>query len=370
MRPTVLRVGVGLMLLATGVWAAITLAGLERRIAPGDPIGRQLDRLQLMVTELGLTQAGYVIANEDPDQSVGSVAALFASITGATAEIGPLVRTAEGNSALQTLVDGTSRLAQADAQARDGLRIGDVWSASQIVRGEASNARRSMQDAVATLRTAESAAREQDRNQALAGARLTLGAGACVWVAGVVVLMFVRSATRDRIEPGAGSAPVATGNQPPIDLDAIGDICMEIARVDTSAGIDALLARAGRALDAARVVLWVGAADELVPVMVHGDDTQSPRPTPLRRDADRPAARAWRRATLQTVPADAGSCGEILAPMIGATGCGGVLAVELRHGWETHPIVRGAIVMIAAQLSAAVTGTPSTSSTAGLSSGS
>ena len=73
---------------------------------------------------------------------------------------------------------------------------------------------------------------------------------------------------------------------PPVDLDAVAELCMEIARVETSSGVDALLARAGSVLDAAQVVLWVGTGDELVPVMVHGEDAQSARPTPVRRDAD------------------------------------------------------------------------------------
>ena len=57
----------------------------------------------------------------------------------------------------------------------------------------------------------------------------------------------------------------------------------------------------------------------------------------------------------------AGRAVRFFAPMIGSAGCGGVLAVKLRHGLETHPLVRAAIIMIAAQLSTVVTGMPAAS---------
>jgi hypothetical protein len=358
----VLRGGIALALLASAAWAAWTLTTLERRIAATDTIGSRLDRLQTTVIELGVAQAGSVMPGDASARWLESVPRLLADTATATAEIGPLLRSAEATQALQQVADATATLAQRDAQVRDSLFIGDAVTAAEIVMGDERAARASMLDALRTLRASEAAVLERDRADAVAQARLMLAGVSAAWVFGLVVLMFIPRAAPSVPQQDAGPAIAASippAVPPSVDLHEVADLCMEIARVETSEGIDALLARAARVVDATRVVLWVGAADELVPVMVRsvieGDES---RPMPVRRDADHAAARTWREAAVQLAPGDAESPGEILAPMIGAAGCSGVLAVQFRTAADTHRDIRAAVVLIAAQLSTVVSGIP------------
>jgi hypothetical protein len=360
MRKRVVRIGVVLALLGAGTWAAVRLRDLGHRVTATDSVANRIDRLQAKVAELGLAQVGYLVPGQDPVPSLERFPVVLGEASAATAELGPLLRSADATRALQTFADSTSKLAQSDGLARDNLLLGDALTASHIIFGESRAAIDAMQTSLATVRASEVRVIEQQRVDAVNEARRILGGVAILWLVGVLAL--VPGATNRREEepdPAADEPePEPVEERPQVDIGAVARLCMEIARVDTPSALDTLLKRAARVLGASRVLLWMGAGEQLFPVVTHAADSPGgSTPEPLPRASEHPAARAWRLAELQIAPAREGSSGSILAPMIGPSGCAGVLAVDI-GSLKGDPLLRAAVVMIAAQLSTVVGETP------------
>jgi len=356
MRKRVARVSVVLALLGAGTWAAVRLRDLGHRATVTDGVASRIDRLQAKVAQLGLAQAGYLVPGQDPVPSLERFPVLLGEVSAATAELGPLVRSADGTRTLQAFADSTSKLAQSDGLARDSLLLGDALTASHIIFGESKVAIEAMQTSLTTVGASEVKAIEQQRADAVSEARTILGGVALFWLLGVLVL--VPGATdRGEQEP----EPVADEpelepieERPQVDIGAVAKLCMEIARVQTPSALDTLLKRAKHVLGASRVLLWMGSGEELFPVVTHAADSAgSSTPEPLPRASDHPAARAWRLGELQIATAREGSSRSILAPMIGPSGCTGVLAVDI-GSLNADSQLRAAVVMIAAQLSTVV----------------
>jgi hypothetical protein len=112
-------------------------------------------------------------------------------------------------------------------------------------------------------------------------------------------------------------------------------------------------------LDAAGVVVWMGAADaageKLRPVLAHGYAPQvMARMSAVPCSADNAAAAAYRTGILQIVQSRAGSAaaapGAIVAPILGTDGCIGALSAEIKNGGEGSEAVQAVATIVAAQL--------------------
>jgi GAF domain-containing protein len=77
------------------------------------------------------------------------------------------------------------------------------------------------------------------------------------------------------------------------------------------------------------------------------------------RSANNAAAAAYRTATLQIVLSRPGSPkGAVVAPVVSADGCIGVLSAEIRDGGEASETVQALAAIIAAQLAGVLASTP------------
>jgi transcriptional regulator with XRE-family HTH domain len=121
-----------------------------------------------------------------------------------------------------------------------------------------------------------------------------------------------------------------------------------------------LLSRAANQLDAVGLVVWTWDSDssELVPTFVHGYSNQLVAQLPtVRRDADNATAAAFRSAQTCVVRGGDGANGALVVPLMTASGCVGVFAVELARGDEQRETVRELTSSLAAQF-ADVLGAP------------
>lgn len=358
MRKRVVRVGVVLALLSAGTWAAVRLRDLGRKATATDGVTGRIDRLQIKVAELRLAQAGYLVPGQNPGPALERFPVLLGEASAATAELGPSLRSPAATRALQSFADSTSKLAQSDGLARDSLLLGDALTASHIIFGDSKNALDAMQASLTTARTSEVRAIEQQRADAVREAQTILAGVGLFWLLGVLALLPGAAQRREETEPVADAPEPESDEQTQVDISAVARLCMEIARVETPSTLERLLKRASHVFGASRVTLWIGAGDELFPIVTHAADSAgSSTPEPLPRTAEHPAARAWRLAELQIAPEREESGGSILAPMIGPAGCTGVLAVDV-GSLKGDALLRAAVVMIAAQLSTVVGETP------------
>ena len=149
---------------------------------------------------------------------------------------------------------------------------------------------------------------------------------------------------------------------PAIDLAAAADLCTALSRVDSSAALPDMLARASALLDASGIVVWLASGTGLCAATSHGYDPRViNRLGSIPHDADNATAAAWRTGEVRTVAGDVMSNGAIVAPMFGPDTCIGVLAAEVRNGREQDASTRAVTMMVAAQLAAVLSTWPSAS---------
>ena len=160
----------------------------------------------------------------------------------------------------------------------------------------------------------------------------------------------------------AATVPLEVPPNAASTIAAAAQLCTEIGCVGDTAELKALLGRAADLLDASGLMLWMATASaaELRPALAHGYDPQTvERIAPVPRSASNAAAIAFRTATLQIVRSRPGSAnGAIVAPVLSADGCIGVLSAEMRHGAEASETVQAVATIIAAQLAGVVASTP------------
>jgi hypothetical protein len=158
--------------------------------------------------------------------------------------------------------------------------------------------------------------------------------------------------------PGAGGR-AGTGRA--IDLRATAALCTDLGRVTSTADMPALLARAARLLDASGIVVWVAdpAGHDLLPLAAHGYSAQTlGRLGRIHRESDNATAAAFRSGHLQVVGSEPGQTGALIAPLLGVTGCIGVMAVEVRNQGEQDEGVRAVTGILAAQLASLAPAAP------------
>ena len=149
--------------------------------------------------------------------------------------------------------------------------------------------------------------------------------------------------------------------EPTLDLSTAARVCSDMARVLDAGDLPALLARAAGVLDAPGMVVWVADRNgqELFPLLTYGYSGPAVvRIGSIPTEADNATATAWRTGEPQAVPGDAVAPGALVAPIVTAEGCVGVLAAELREGRESRADVRALAAIFAAQLATFVTALP------------
>jgi len=141
------------------------------------------------------------------------------------------------------------------------------------------------------------------------------------------------------------------------DLAAAAHLCTELGRVMQTRDVPPLLEGAAKVLNAIGLIVWIwdphGTA--LRPALAHGypDDVLAQLPG-VPRDADNATATAFRSAETRIVNGSDLASGAVVVPLMTPGGCGGVLAVELKHGRENNESVRALAMIFAAQLATLV----------------
>jgi hypothetical protein len=169
------------------------------------------------------------------------------------------------------------------------------------------------------------------------------------------------------IEPVRFEAPLPRA-KPAITpkLISTARLCSDLARVSESQQLGHLLERTARVLDASGIIVWVAdaAGRELRPAMAHGyADHVVGKLGGILREANNAAAAAYRSAEMRTVPGDNLTTGAIVAPLMTAEGCVGVLSAEMKGGSEKDESSQALATIFAAQLATLVS-PPSTAASA------
>ncbi|HET9832156.1 MAG TPA: hypothetical protein VFP91_10615 [Vicinamibacterales bacterium] len=158
------------------------------------------------------------------------------------------------------------------------------------------------------------------------------------------------AAASEQATPSAYTTARPTG---PI-LRKAAELCTNLGRVSDVAELRTLVGQAADVIDASGLIVWTSAPGEkeLRAALWHGySDEMLSRLPPLSKSADNAAARAFRSGQLQIVLARPGSSnGAVVAPLLTANGCVGVVSAEIRGGGESSESVQALAAIFAAQL--------------------
>jgi hypothetical protein len=331
-------------------------------------------------------QQAYVAAGQGVPFWSAKVAAVVESVNRSVAALRTSTTNSQTVAALDAAATAIGEFAAVDQRARDYLASGEQLMAADVVFSAGGEAAAAAARRVETARVTE----YQAFDAALA-ARLKREALAAAGVAGLLALVVALLVPRPRVElmgdttaPATeaadagelmlrsrdsvapardsraatdagleleGAAPSARPVSPV--LKAAAQICTDLGRAGSLDELTRVLGSVAGVLDASGVVLWLGdpAGGELRPVVAHGYSLRALARMPaVLKSADNAAATAYRTAAVQIVRSRPGTAGAIVAPLLSAQGCVGVLSAEIQGGGEASESVQTLAVLFAAQL--------------------
>lgn len=341
-----------------------------------DRLARQFSTLDMAVAEIRASQAAYVAAGQGPDFWM----AKFDDLTGQVeAILSELQSTGQVDAAPALTAAGAQlkALRVSDGRARNYIRNEQRLLASDVIFVESLEVLGRLSAELATARdTSVLAARQQAAT--LRQYELALAGGALLVLLGLIVVPGIRGSGVPKV-PEVPEVREVQGSEvrevkgpevqgpgsgvqgPVLNIGDAADVCVDLARLLDGRDLPALLARAATAIGAKGLVLWVidEPRETLRPSLSHGySDRMVQRLGTLDVGADNVTSVACRTLQPQVVPATSTQAsGALAVPLIGPSGCVGVLAAEVTGqagDGSTLPLAR----VIAAQLAAVITPVP------------
>ena len=368
-------------------YSAFLLWSSETHIRLTDTTTRQFAAgsraASLDVAELRAAQQAYVAVGQGQDFWFARVSALVKDLGGKVAGLKPSAATPEAVTALDDAMGALQDFEQMDRRARDYARGHQLTLASDLVFTDGFDLTKKAGGALERALTAELVARDADVGGLRRKQGLTLAGAAGVTTLGLLLLL---PAGRPRQEPEIAAAPAsAPAPAPAVSADALADLqdfgvvarpvvpqapvrtnvdlggmaalCADLARIQDTRALPALLERAAAILHASGIVLWIADPDgrELAPIVLHGYPAHlAARFGTIPRDAGNVTAAAYRTGLLQTMKGDAISNGAVAAPLVTSGGCVGVMAAEMKDGGEQQDTLLASAAIVASQIATLV----------------
>ena len=330
--------------------------------------------LALSLSELRASQQAYVAAGQSRSYWMAEATEQMETIR---ADLSSLARmsTAPGSTrAIEDAILALDQLAELDDRARDHTATGQELMASDLIFADGLNMTRTAAAHVTRARTTERTAREvitaNHRNSQ--GVALAAAIGASVFVSLLLVpgTPPARAAAAEDNLDEVSTAPVAADGHVQLDLqrglDApsdetflpdlrlAADLCRDLGKVSTEEELPVLLARTAQILNASGIIVWVrnDQGTTLRQALSHGYRPETlARYGELDHTSETSVAAAFRDSRTYVVEADGKTPAAVVVPLVSATGCTGVVSIELKDGAEANHAVQSTATIIAAQLS-------------------
>jgi hypothetical protein len=185
------------------------------------------------------------------------------------------------------------------------------------------------------------------------------------WTAPVAPAAFAPAPSEIASAPkaSASAADASTADKPVLDLTGAAKVCADMARVLDASDLPGLLLRLANVLSAPGLIVWVAdrSGQVLYPLLTHGYSAASVvRIGSIPTAAENATALAWRTGQAGVITGESGGLGALVAPIVTAEGCVGVLAAEVPDGAESRAEIQALATIFAAQLATFVTALPAT----------
>ena len=357
------------------------------------------------VLEVGAAQRAYVAAGQNRDYWLARVTATLELATDRLADLARAVSVQSARLELDSAVATMAHFGEMDARARDLIGDDETVPASDLIFTDGleltDTAHAEIDAALIIERAARADALRASRTRRTAGLVAVAGAGLLFLLLlvpateaaapaktsqeSISVLLGATAMSDLRLDAGSGSAQAdresssndAAGEgrieeaeagaegQPnaaadaqiidrpdtPPDLAAMAALCTDLGRVSDSEQLPALLQRAAGVIGASGIIVWLrdGSGQHLRAVTSHGYSAQTlGKMGDLPCDGDNAAATAFRTARMQVAERQGHGNSAVVAPLIVAEGCVGVMTAELPENATSQ--TRALASIVAAQL--------------------
>jgi hypothetical protein len=371
MNSRLIRVLIVVIGVAIGAAASYLLKDLETRIdlqqSSADSLRERANALSTTIGEARTGQVAYVARGQGEAFWMTHVAGLLPALQKQSGDFAASLTAPTAQAAFETAAAALENFGTLDSRVKEFVAGGNSLLAADLIfaDGLESAATASTQTAVALKEELQARARAVSQ---LRSTRLTILGGAA---GGMLFLMLLLAATG----PAARSDTESQAATPPVEpvrfeaplprakaaitpkLITTAQLCGDLARITESRQLPALLERAAKVLEASGIITWVADSDghELRPAMSYGySDQVIGKMGSISRDAANAVAAAYRAAELRTVAGDTFSSGALIAPLMTADGCIGVLSAELKSGSEKDESFQALATIFAAQLATLV----------------
>ena len=320
------------------------------------------------VLEVGAAQRAYVAAGQNRDYWLARVTATLELATDRLADLARAVSVQGARLELDSAVATMAHFGEMDARARDLIGDDETVPASDLIFTdglELTDTAHAEIDAALTIeRAARADALRASRTRRTAVLVAVAGAGLLFLLLlvpatepaapaetsreSISVLLGATAMSDLRLDAGA---PIIDRPDTPPDLAALAALCTDLGRVSDSEQLPALLQRAAGVIGASGIIVWLrdGSGQRLRAVTSHGYSAQTlGKMGDLPCDGDNAAATAFRTARMQVAERQGHGNSAVVAPLIAAEGCVGVMTAELPENATSQ--TRALASIVAAQL--------------------
>jgi hypothetical protein len=368
MNSRLIRVFLVVVAIAIGVTAGYFLKTTESNMAgsreAANTLRDQRDALLATLADVRAAQVAYVARGQGDAFWMSRVAKLLPALEQQMTDFKSSLSSPAAQTDLEPAADAIENFHKLDARAQDYVKSSDPLLASDLIFSDGLGA-----IATATAQVQTSFRDElQARDANAAGLRIRelmiLGGGAGGVLLILLMLGFSGGARMPEAEKASDPVPAPEPvtvtkivGVDPNSLATAAKVCTEMARVQETKELPALLERSAKVLGASGIIVWLGdpVRRELRAAMAFGYSDQTvARIGNIHRDASNAAAAAYRTGELRTASGDGGANGALVAPLLTADGCIGVLSAEMKGGSEKDESSQALASIFAAQLAALV----------------
>jgi CHASE3 domain sensor protein len=368
MKSRIIRVFLTAVAIAIGAASAYFLRTTELTIggdrAAANSLRDERDGLLAALADVRTAQVSYVARGQGEAFWMSHVSKLLPALEQQMNEFKATLSSPAAQADFEPAAASIENFHKLDARAQEYVKSGDPLLASDLI----------FSDGIGTIATATAQVQTaftdelKARDQSAAGLRMRelaiLGGGAAGVLMILLMLGFSGGSSIPEVERFAEPLPLPepltvtkiVGVKPDA-LATAADVCTAMARATESRQLPALLERSAKIMGASGIIVWVAdpSGRELRPVMAFGySDQVLARMGSIAREATNAAAAAYRAGKVRTVSGDGPANGALVAPLMTADGCIGVLSAEMKGGSEKDEGSQALASIFAAQLATLV----------------
>jgi len=371
MNSRLIRVLIVVFGVAIGTAASYFLKELDTSItsqdAAADSLREQAKALSTTIGDVRTGQVAYVARGQGEAFWMTHVAGLLPTLHKQAAEFAAALTAPGAQAAFEPAAAALENFRTLDSRVQEFVTNGNSLLAADLIFSDGLQSAATASTQVAVALNEELQARAGGVSQ-MRGRQLAILGGTA---GGLVLLMLVLALTgagpHTETEAHAAAPPVEPARfEAPIPrakaaitpkLITTAQLCGELARITESKQLPGLLERAAKVLEASGIIAWVAdpAGNELRPAMSYGYTDQAvAKMGGIPREATNAVAAAYRAAEMRTVAGDNFTAGALVAPLMTADGCIGVLSAEMKSGLEKDESSQALATIFAAQLATLV----------------